>query len=71
MDPEQKTAKLSMGQRPTNDIKLNDRKLFIRFSLFCFFIIRIFCSNYARVLRHTSPFYYLPAIRYEYTKRCS
>jgi len=26
------------------------------FSLFCFFIICIFCSNYARVLRHTGPF---------------
>jgi len=40
----------------TNDIELNDRKLFIRFSLFCFFIIRSFCSNYACVLRHTGPF---------------
>jgi len=35
------------------------------FSLFCFFIIRNFCSNYARVLRHTGPFVqeYTPRLR--------
>jgi len=62
-----------------NGIKLNDRNLAHSFfSLFCFFIIRIFCSNYARILRHTSPFIqeYTPSLRlvaiyqYEYTKHC-
>jgi len=52
------------------------------FFLFRFFIIHIFCSNYARVLCHKCPFvqeyslylalglYYLPAVGYEYTKHC-
>jgi len=41
----------------TNDIKLNDRKLFIRFYLFFVSLLyAFFCSNYARVLRLTGPF---------------
>jgi len=64
----------------TNDIKLNDRKLFIRFFSFLFLYYTHFCSNYARVIRHTCPIvqkynlalglYYLPAVKYEHTKNC-
>jgi len=48
-----------------NDIKLNDKKLFIRFFLFFVSLLYTFLSNYARLLRHTGPFVqeYTPSLR--------